>query len=243
MTLRFVISIIASVVAFGQPAFAQPSLIVPGKSIGFITLGMTRVEVYRQLGNPTQSWTLSHDTETYGEDVWCQKQKNSFYYFTTVTRQECVVQIEASDPHYQTAKGFTTSSNFTKFRHLYPHVWVDQHLFNSPSPSVHLLGYGQPSCIGFYVDDVRQGLAVTLRSQCDKVDDELPFLNPDSVVIHIAGTSVLPVLAGKWASVEPHSADDYLDQIREWFNGGVYHPRTAQQILTMQKRVEAGRSR
>jgi len=227
------------ILAFGPMTFAQASLIEPGKSAGVISLGMARAEVIRRLGQPTQSWTLKQNTEIYSEDVWCRKQPDFSYYFTVITNHDSVAQIELSDPRFKTVKGFSTSDTFSKCRSLYPHMQVNQYMFDTRRSNANLPSYTGLWCEGYYVDDVRQGFAVTLRSQCDKVDYELPWLNPDTIVIHRAGAQAVPMLAGKWAAVEPRYADDYLDQIRAWFAGGVYRPRSAQQILDMQKKAEA----
>lgn len=243
MVVRIIISIIALVLGFEHTSLAQTQLVVPGKSAGAIYLGMTRAEVCRRLGKPTQNWTLKQNAELYSEDVWCRKQQGYSDFFTVITNCQGVVQIEVSNPRFKTVKGFSTLDEFSKFRSLYPHMQIDQHLFDASPYDVRLLGYGSLLGEGYYIDNVRQGFAVTLRSQCDKVDYELPSLSPDSIVVHKAGIPVLPIVAGKWASIEPRYRDDYLDQMRAWFAGGVYHPRSPQQILTMQKKAGAVRSK
>ena len=238
MVLKTIINVLVFVLAFGSIASAQNQLIVPGKSVGGVSIGMTRVQVTRLLGEPSQSLSVEHNSESYAEDVWCRKQQDRSYFFTVITRRGNVVQIEVSDPRFKTAKSFSLADGFSKFRRLYPQTQISEYLFDSRAYDRHLPGYGGLWGDGYCIDEVKNGLAVTLRSQCDKVDYELPQLSPDSIIVHKPGTHALPINAGTWAVSVPRQADDYLDEMRAWFAGGVYRPHSAEQILIMQKKAQ-----
>jgi hypothetical protein len=82
------------------------TLIVPGKRIGPAFLGMTELELYKKLGDPTQ--TMNNGPYT-------------LYYFPTVdvviqkaTRK--ITQVTASKPEYHTTEGIKVGSSLLEMK-------------------------------------------------------------------------------------------------------------------------------
>lgn len=81
-------------------------LIVPGKSLGKISLGMTKAEVTHLLGKPTNS------------DEHQMTYKSSKNYITLNLKNQVVKQIEFTSPSFSTSDGINTK-NFEEKKDLF----------------------------------------------------------------------------------------------------------------------------
>ncbi len=113
-------------------ATAAPS-IVPGQSIGKISLGMRHSTVIRLLGVPQQARTLRssripgpHPAGDYEIDAWMKSTTVLGPVLTVTLRNDRVVQIETSSPRFTTADGLSIKTPFETVR-LYVLMRVDQY--------------------------------------------------------------------------------------------------------------------
>ncbi len=202
------------------PAAIAQQTVVAGRSLGRVSLGMPRADVWKILHHPGQQRTVRsipapHPRGVYTLDTWNTKGAHSL---SVLCRGGRVVQIEAAAPQFTTAQGDSRESSFAAVRQRHPRMRVDAYGFLETDS-------GQPAggFVNFYMDDVQRGIAFTSGTQDDESTyDSLPKLKPDSLIVHAPGARALPVSADSQTRVvvEPHDSNDYLPEIRAWFAGG-----------------------
>lgn len=96
------------------PAGAADSTIIAGRSIGRVRLGMSRTEVHRRLGPPS-------DAQPGGKHDFYQNKSNASELVVTY-RGSSVVEIFTTSPQFSTPQGITTHSAYAQVRKRYKHL-------------------------------------------------------------------------------------------------------------------------
>ncbi len=209
----------------GAAARAQQA-VVPGRSVGRVFLGMQQSDVWKILLSPRQRRSLPasalpapHRPGRYALDEW----GDDSHSLTILYRDAKVVQVEVSSPRFTLPGGVSVATPFAVLRRRFPRMRVDQY---HSTGGVEDEGIGD---VGFYADDVRQGIAFT-SSILDDEDtyNELPRLKPDSLIVHLPGQRALPTDTDPSIHImaAPHSRDNYLPELRAWFAGGPHRKIT-----------------
>ena len=200
-----------SFLAFGPAACAAGSA-APGRSAGRVFLGMDRADVWKILGKPGLSQTVSHGRSLYGEDGWYKGDRQ----LTVVSERDKVIQVEFNSPHITTTDGLSTATALSLVRRRHPVMTV--RLYDLDDGPDH-------GSDGFYLDDERVGIAFTLARQ-EAV--ELADLNnpPTTIIIHRPGRRAVPIYEGHWSALEPPYEDpESLHLLRSWFTPTGSHRR------------------
>lgn len=126
---------IVLIVLMGTPTQAQQT-VVPGRSIGRISLGMVRTEVWKRLGKPSGSEKFSFADQHYIGDYWQNRQGVSN---VVVSCQDKVVQVQRDlGP---------LSRTFSSIRRRHPHLKIS------------LYDHGGDVGSALILDDIQQGMA------------------------------------------------------------------------------------
>jgi hypothetical protein len=160
--------------------------IVPDRSVGKVALGDARAAVLKQLGKPNETRRWKDGTR---EDHWFalggRKRTDSYPPDLTVFyRGGKVVQASVSSPHFKLADGTSTATTLGSIRKKYPKLKVSEYVFED--------------YFGLYFDDVKRGLAFFIGGQ----DDILGTYKPEQVIVHRAGSPVIPDDHGKRTKVQ-----------------------------------------
>jgi hypothetical protein len=163
---------------------------VPGRSVGQVQLGVERVTVIKRIGRPSTSvkWRTGQNQDTwlgpkppndqYGSPV----SERSFMH--VIYRNNKVVQIEFNSPKFKTPSGISMRSSLAQFRAKHKNLRIRAFGYDDPNGG----GY-----IGYYYDDVKQGIAFTFGVQ-DNFDARA---TPNSLRVHLPGAPVLPDPGGE----------------------------------------------
>ena len=123
------------IVLMGMPVQAQQT-VVPSRSIGRITLGMARADVWKLLGKPSNSEAFIFAGRSYIEDHWQNERAVSNM---VVSCRDGVVQVQRDlGPHYKT---------FSAIRRRHPHLKIS------------LYDHGGDVGSDLMLDDIQQGTA------------------------------------------------------------------------------------
>ena len=192
-------------------AFAGDFVIVPGRRIGSVALGMDRVVVSNLLHAPSTTHHLSGvviDTWLSHQLLTANPSGNAVGlkrdYLTVFFRRGRAVQIEVSAAKFKTAGGLSTRSSASDFvkrypSYLTPHFAVDisHHLISvEPYDEYAVTGdplYSSPAGKHFlaYGDSVKQGIAWKYGAWADLAPDPDPNGSLEAVIVHVPGQTVM----------------------------------------------------
>ena len=141
----------------------------------------------------------------YGEDDW----SNSKYTLTVISERDKVIQVEFNSPRITTTDGLSTKSTLTQIRRQHPFMLV--HVYNIVYRPVD--GYTN-GADGFYIDDVRQGIAFTIATQ-EAVVPEYLNSSPTTIIVHRPGYRAVPICDGHWSAADEDLNSMHL--LRSWF--------------------------
>lgn len=187
----------------GLTAFpAQAATVVPGHSVGNVSLGMSRSAVWKVLGKPRQSFSA----RGYAEDDWARR-------WRVLSRRGRVVQIDVADPRLTDQDGVSTGTAFAAIRRRRPRMQVRMYGFDDPG--------GDGGYVGYYIDDRRRGEAFMVGTQDDGATYQtLPTSKPDYLIVHAPGRAALPIADGVYGGPQPRDREDFFGKISAWFAGG-----------------------
>ena len=173
-------------VAWSAPA---DNLVVPGRSVGRVFLGMDRADVWKILGKPGHTATVPHGMSLYGDDTREGRSGD----LTILSTQDKVIQFEFDSMKFITPDGLSTASTLTQIHRRYPAL----------TASVYRQVFRKPNGVGVwdrsatcYLDDVDEGVAFTV-GVADQ-DGDYPNEQPFTLIIHRLGYSAVPLSHGKW---------------------------------------------
>ncbi len=176
-------------------------LVVPGRSIGRVSLGMSRTEVWKHLGNPTEIHFLHFAGRSYTWDYWDSEHTGKRECVTSCRNRVVQIVRDTTDEEHR-------RNLFSSIRRQYPHLTVTLYDFQNEVGSV------------LVVDDTRKGIAWELFLH--PVDDfNMHLFNdvgPDKVIIHKAGRIDLPNAGEKLNAHNP-----LMNDIRAWFAAKTAH--------------------
>ena len=201
--------------------------IVPGKSIGKLKLGMSVLEVLRLRGRPQSTQWVGVSTgknpkpapTTTLELLWWEggTADDPESWLVAHVKRERVVQLSAMGESYKLTNGISTLSDFTRIRKAYPKLKVRAGYFGSEE---------EPGYVGYFFDEVMQGLAFTKGTQDDiSTVNSLPKLNPESLVVHPPRQKVLLMEDGL-IGLEEKGVGETSKRIAVWLAGGPLKPIT-----------------
>lgn len=190
-------------------AFAGDFRVIPGRRIGAVVLGRSRVAVHARLHAPSTTRRLRNGLIV---DTWLSHAllppsaaEHGNYlkrdYLTVFYQSDRAVQIEASAPQFKTPSGLSTRSSSHDFARQYPHYRQPHRLRFAPGPN----GFGpyeygpispdasSPAGKHFlvYGDAVRQGIAWKSGAWGDLAPDPDPDGPLEAVIVHMPGETVL----------------------------------------------------
>ena len=187
---------IVLIVLMGVSAQAQQA-VVPGRSIGRISLGMARAEVWKHIGRPTEIHFLHLAGRTYAWDYW--QNKSSGKREVVTSRRGQVVQIERD------------VTDEERRQYLFPVVRG-----HHARLKVSLYTEYEDNGSTIAADDVRQGIAWAVYIHHYKHDEFntrlLSEIGPGRVIVHRPRRGLLPN-----AGEIPDKNDPSLSDIRAWF--------------------------
>jgi len=167
---------------------SRSQLIVPGKSVGKVWLGATRLAVRLILGAPKAShvrtggiavdeWLGPPVTE---KDSWAGASQRRLAVLFVKNR---AVQIELNSPNFATKDGITSRNSLGQFRQYY-RPRLKTYLYQDEGGG----GYR-----GYIYDDVKRGLAFTFGAQ-DSYDAKVL---PETLRVHRPGVFAIPDPGGQ----------------------------------------------
>jgi hypothetical protein len=160
--------------------------IAPGKRIGAVALGDTRTAVLKRLGKSNETRRWKDGTR---EDHWfaLPGHKRTDNYppdLTVLSRGGKVVQVAVSWSRFALGDGTSTATTLGTIRKRYPRLKVSEYTFED--------------YFGLYFDDVKRGLTFFVGGQ----DDIMAAYKPEQIIIHRAGSPVIPNERGKRTKVQ-----------------------------------------
>ena len=195
--MKTAISAIGGLILLTGVSVQAQQAVVPGRSIGTITLGMPRLEVWQHIGKPMETQFLLVGGRSYTWDWW-QNESGSKREFVT-SRYGQVVQIERDVTDDERRKYL-----FPSLREHHPHLNIGLYIEYEDNGST------------IKADDIRQGIAWAVYIHHYK---HYPFnthllseIGPDRVIVHRRGTKVLP---NPGEIKDEH--DSSFSDIRAWF--------------------------
>ncbi len=114
----------AHAVFTAQKSVTEAQLIIPGKSIGKISLKEDAAEVYKLLGKPDSgdaamgkslsTWYANHDPKGYQTQIFCSRNMGNLD--ETISR---VIQIRVTSPYFKTANGIGVGSTLKQINAVF----------------------------------------------------------------------------------------------------------------------------
>ena len=175
----------------------NPALLVPGRSIGALRLGESRLKVYKTLGLPSLSFHRTVDTL---DNMWFPKTSVKYKtYVSVLFRNDKAVQIEVPLP-----EGNRQSITVASVEHKYHDLSITA-LGYDMSKHEGQDGYAkqnslyeekthfQANAVSYYYDAIQEGIAFSLGVQ-DYFDGSAKF---QKIIIHQAGSRLVPPINGR----------------------------------------------
>lgn len=182
----FIVGVGTAALVWSQPTSAAPSAsstVVPGQSLGKVSLGASAAQVRKTLGKPNASLVRKDGLVA---DIYQAKQPRKVQYggtirdsVTVLYRRGRVVQIEATSPIFKTARGISTDTALKVWEPLLRDYRVYTYEYIDPE------GGGWRN---YYVDDRQQGLAFEFEGYQDFATWES---NANTIIVHPKGTKVM----------------------------------------------------
>ena len=199
--------------------------IQPGLGIGKLRLGMGVREALRLRGKPNSTEWVGLSTNKNPKPVLLGSLELLWWeggtaddpesWLVAHVQHERIVQLSAMGANYRLGNGVSTTSDFTQIRKVYPKLTVRAAYFGSED---------EPGYVGYFFDEVRQGMAVTKGTQDDVgLYSELPKLTPESIVVHPPRQKVLLMEHGL-VGLEENPPGKTSKYIAAWLAGGVLKP-------------------
>lgn len=95
---------------------SQATTIVPGKSVGQISLKESRASVIKKLGPPTQSFRW--ESISIRQDTWINAKSKSRLIVLYPNSPDEVIQVETTSPAFSTTEGFSVRSSLIDIESL-----------------------------------------------------------------------------------------------------------------------------
>ena len=234
LLLHLLAAIISSIITLSATALAQaPAVpnnnnnagsenkntwtIVPGKSIGQISLGMEHAEVLRLLGAPHRQDDLEYTPDSNGNsdvapniqfkatlrDDWitpvpipisadgsAAPEQNAFFmanFVTVYLRERRVVQIEVRVPRFRTATGLSIANTALEWRQPFPHFTVTNQRFHHTSAG----GWPAVKHPITFEDAIDAGIAWRYGAFGDLAPETDPSQTVDVITVHAPGKPML----------------------------------------------------
>ena len=172
-----------------QRAWAQSgaSRLVPGRSLGRISLGFTPAQVRKALGKPDKTMRLRNGLL---DDIYLAKKTRMRDgqpvrdKIEVLYRNGKVVQIEATSPAFETGNGLSTSSP------------VRQLTREGLKWRVLVYGYDHPESgwQNYYLVDQKKGLTIEFEGWQEQL---FRRSIPTTIIVHRAGSRPIPDVGGK----------------------------------------------
>ncbi len=179
--------------ALSHFASAAGFVVVPGKSLGSISLGMSEDQVRAKLRDPAEFaktpdgvlvevWFGKAKLSGKGEDSFLRRNYLAIYY-----RDEKVIQIEATSKAYQTTTGLSTGTAVKS--------WAAQFSAHSDSNKVipNLDPEGLPAAkhLLYYGDAITSGLAWKQGAWANLWPEPGPDAGLESIIVHMPGKKLI----------------------------------------------------
>jgi hypothetical protein len=199
--------------------------IVPGKGIGKLRLEMGVLEAIRLRGRPQSTeWVGVSSAKnpkptptTTLELLWWEggTADDPESWLIAHVKREKIVQLSAMGTNYRLTNGISTQSDFTRIRKAYPKLRVRSGYFGSED---------EPGYVGYFFDEIAQGLAFTKGTQDDIATyNSLPKSFPESLVVHPPRQRVLFMEHGL-IGLEEKGVGETSKRIAAWLAGGMLKP-------------------
>ena len=198
LSLAVAIGASALVLALSTTTHAQSKSpnVVPGKSLGKITLGMTPAQVHRLLGKPDKTLRLSNGllddvykakkTRDRGADAFPRTVRDTI---EVLYKGSKAVQLEATSPTFRTRSRLSTLS---PLRDL-------ERIINPKRYSTYGYGGDPGGALKYYLDGQGIGLAFESEPSQDVWFKESPA---HAIIVHRKGVPVIPDQGGEFQSTE-----------------------------------------
>jgi hypothetical protein len=190
---------------FFHSAHAQSKApnVVPGRSLGRISLGMTPSQVHKLLGKPDKTLRLSNGLL---DDVYKAKTTRPKWTGTSLqTMRDTVevlykagkaVQLEATSPVFLTRSGLSTEAPLSVLDRIIRPKRYSTYGYGGNDPG----GY-----VKYYLDGQGIGLAFESEPHQDNWFNEAPA---HAIIVHRKGVGVIPDAGGEFMSTEAQVPDE-----------------------------------
>ncbi len=191
--------------------------VLPGRGIGRVLLGMRQADVRGAVGKPQSTYYPHLSVKSglpaalqgeYVQDEWLSPQGK--YQLDVTYRRGCVVQIATTNPAYAAEGGISVGSTSASLRRRFPRLTI--HCYSLVAPST-----PPDEATSYYVDSVARGIGFEFGIPDNtSFADTVATTKPDALLVHPAGTPVLPIY-GPFVGERFDAAD--LKQLRAYFHG------------------------
>lgn len=159
------------IICASSVATAQSFKIEPGRRAGKITLGVSRQEVHKILGQPSATYSMEGGLTA---DTWMANTGNDV---RIIYRNGQVIQVKVTSASFKTTEGLTTASSLAEVQKHHTRLRKSSHFINDSG-----------GVMVEYYDDVRRGIAFEFTS----LDSETREFKPYAIVVHLPGQRVIP---------------------------------------------------
>lgn len=175
--------------SFAEGGVSYDRLVIPGKRIGRIRLGMDRYSVRQLLGKPH----LINQEGSFIQIYWNIGNPRDQEYIGVIFRKDKAIQIETNSSQYVTSQGISAQSNLGQIRKKLGRLKVISFGLNDSDPEV-------AEHASHYWDDVKRGIAfeLDLGYRPDLSSDQIPH----ALYVYLAGHRFIPPIDGKELSIK-----------------------------------------
>ena len=178
--------------------YAQSNMtnVVPGKSLGKISLGMSPAQVHKVLGKPDKTLRLSNGllddvykakkTRDRGADAFPRTVRDTV---EVLYKGGKAVQLEATSPTFRTRSGLCTLSPLSDL----------DRIINPKRYSTYGYGGDPGGALKYYLDGQNIGLAFESETSQDVWFNDAPA---HAIIVHRKGVPVIPDQGGEFQSTE-----------------------------------------